>query len=1007
MFSRFRAAQAAEQSPAVGACAHGSTAGDATSQRFTGRRDFEIEAGVDDWGLTPAQQEAAVEEFRRKLVALDPALWDPQRHDFFTLRRFLRARSHHTARAVDMWRAHLQWRRDNDVDSVLRDFSFPERSEFLRHAPQGYYHTDREGRPVYVQLLGAADLGALRRIATEDRMFRFIIHEHEYVCKVMLPLCSRLAGRHVGTCFNIVDVKGLRLSQLTSDTLRFFQRVAKMDQDHYPEMLAHVAVVNAPPVFRLVWGMVRRFLEPRTQAKIQILGPNYLAALEQWIAPEHIPPLLAREGAAAAAAAAGQQHAHAHHPPHLWRRHSSGVSEEHAAPTARLEEAARQLEGNEGPWRDLMLFERLGLDPQQLKTGLLPPPPPPPPPTAAASAAAAADGRAAQPPAAALTAAAGSGGDTSTQVDGAILAASAASLQQHRQLEKAEQGPEEASESDTGAGRCLQECGDGVPARSWADLEDLRLRSASPPAGRRRHSHHHHHKRQHHAHPGHGHGHGHAKHRHTHHRPHRRQLSQQAGGGEDAEEEDGGEAEEEGGEEAVEEGGGDELQGADQGGLINAGLPDLATPQKAAPAAMETADGRCAPERAAGNKEEAPPQLVPQQLPPQHQSSAVLLGGGRRQPSVLSAAGPAGATPTASAPCSSRTGTQPTTTATTVSPAPTGTTTSTHSCSAASSPLAAPAAQAAAAVAAGAPAEHAAAGNGAAAAWQGGGGSTTGSSTASSSSSRSAGSSSFSSQALLLQQVARLQQLMAVAVVAAAAGSPQQATGPAAAAPAAGLSPLLHRQLQLLAAHVPHPQPSQHQQPQPQPQLQTQQPLAAGSLLHRVQVLEVALDACLAASCLALQQLLEQRQHPREEGQEEARDEDRQVGRVGGQQARPPADTGSDVRRSGRAAGAVVEAAGSMGASLPTPSATHISGFPSMQEPRTGVMAVPNAAHASASSPSAAHKSDCASSSAGGNRGQQPAGRIRTLTPPPDSPPPRGPCGDPTCPGCGASCVVM
>lgn len=83
---------------------------------------------------------------------------------------------------------------------------------------------------------------------------------------------------------------------------------------------------------------------------IQILGPNYLSALEQWIEPDNLLPLFVREGAAAAAAAAEHQH-------HHWRRHSSGgVVGEEAAAAARLEEAARQLEGNEGPWRDLMLY---------------------------------------------------------------------------------------------------------------------------------------------------------------------------------------------------------------------------------------------------------------------------------------------------------------------------------------------------------------------------------------------------------------------------------------------------------------------------------------------------------------------------------------------------------------------------------------------------------------------------------------------------------------------------
>ncbi|KXZ45353.1 hypothetical protein GPECTOR_55g259 [Gonium pectorale] len=184
-----------------------------------------------------------------------------------------------------MWEEHLAWRRREGVDTVLTAFEFPEREEFVKLFPQGLHKVDKQGRPVYVQAMGGVHLGELRRVTTDERMFRFHIHEYEYVRKVVLPLCSRLAGRNIDTTFNIIDTKGLSLGQVTRDALRFFGRIAKADQDHFPEMLGHVAVINAAPVFRAVWGLARPLLDPRTQAKVEVLGHDYAPALLRWLDP--------------------------------------------------------------------------------------------------------------------------------------------------------------------------------------------------------------------------------------------------------------------------------------------------------------------------------------------------------------------------------------------------------------------------------------------------------------------------------------------------------------------------------------------------------------------------------------------------------------------------------------------------------------------------------------------------------------------------------------------------
>lgn len=48
------------------------------------------------------------------------------------------------ARAVDMWTAHLAWRRDIGADTILDDFHFPERDAFISLYPQGYCNVDKQ-----------------------------------------------------------------------------------------------------------------------------------------------------------------------------------------------------------------------------------------------------------------------------------------------------------------------------------------------------------------------------------------------------------------------------------------------------------------------------------------------------------------------------------------------------------------------------------------------------------------------------------------------------------------------------------------------------------------------------------------------------------------------------------------------------------------------------------------------------------------------------------------------
>ena len=155
--------------------------------------------------------------------------------------------------------------------------------------PQGYHKTDRLGRPVYIQLLGRIDIGALKRITTEERMVKFHIQEYERCGRFIFPVCSRLAGRQVDQTFGIMDVKGVGLSHLTGEVKRLVSLLTKYDQDNYPEMLGRICIINAPMVFKAVWALIKPMLNPRTLNKIQICGTDYASELLEWVDADNLP----------------------------------------------------------------------------------------------------------------------------------------------------------------------------------------------------------------------------------------------------------------------------------------------------------------------------------------------------------------------------------------------------------------------------------------------------------------------------------------------------------------------------------------------------------------------------------------------------------------------------------------------------------------------------------------------------------------------------------------------
>lgn len=248
-----------------------------------------VQEFIDSWKLTDEQVEK-LWKLQRKLVDLDHWKNEPE-----TVLRFMFAPTGYDA-AEKCLRDMVQWRLDNNVDTILQDYTPPKK--LLDNAAAAMLHGfDRDGDPIYVERGGATMPGDLLKEFGQEELIKYAIWTRELHTRgAWIERFERLQSRRIRYVTVVYDLKGLCTAHMNRKVLDLFGEIMNISQTQYPGPFKRIIIIRAPSIFRYIWAVAKHFFRQSARDKMVFANKNYLDVLDTYIDRSVLPPSIAPGG---------------------------------------------------------------------------------------------------------------------------------------------------------------------------------------------------------------------------------------------------------------------------------------------------------------------------------------------------------------------------------------------------------------------------------------------------------------------------------------------------------------------------------------------------------------------------------------------------------------------------------------------------------------------------------------------------------------------------------------
>ena len=203
-----------------------------------------------------------------------PTRFEPKQK-LFT--RFLTSCKGNQRETLELLSNHLQWRKENSVDSLV-DLSLQEILKlendqaiqaFVNHLPIIERGEDKLGRPVLYMVGAKFDVRKANQLVSPQNLFRYLIWIRERSF-ARLDLYESGLHRNPPYFTMVLDLEGVRLSQATTEFYSFIKTILSLDQYQYPGRIDSMIIVNVPIFFNVIWGGVRGWIGPSADKRVKI-----------------------------------------------------------------------------------------------------------------------------------------------------------------------------------------------------------------------------------------------------------------------------------------------------------------------------------------------------------------------------------------------------------------------------------------------------------------------------------------------------------------------------------------------------------------------------------------------------------------------------------------------------------------------------------------------------------------------------------------------------------------
>ncbi|UJR28740.1 hypothetical protein I4U23_009967 [Adineta vaga] len=161
----------------------------------------------------------------------------------YELYRFLRARKWNIDHTIKSLYDMLQWRIDNQVDSILEDEKIIEKTELLRKILPNLNHGyTKINQPLYFEKSGIIFLDKILKLNCQRAKER-----------------SKQIGKHIGNLTIISDLYGCNMN--IRKILSSFKQSLYIDENYYPERLSHMILINPPTIFPDIKNTLLQYID--------------------------------------------------------------------------------------------------------------------------------------------------------------------------------------------------------------------------------------------------------------------------------------------------------------------------------------------------------------------------------------------------------------------------------------------------------------------------------------------------------------------------------------------------------------------------------------------------------------------------------------------------------------------------------------------------------------------------------------------------------------------------